>query len=149
MFLPQFLSDHRVAFETVVHPPAYTAQKRAKFMGVSGHHVAKNVLLRGPEGFFLAILPATRIIDLDALARHLGGAVRLASEAEIAEVFRDCELGALTPFGSLYGLPTILEASLPGDADLVCGAQRHAVAVRIRCGDFEKIEKPRRVGFAR
>lgn len=149
MLLPQYLADHRVAFETVVHPPAYTAQNRAKFLGVSGHYVAKNVLLKGPQGFLLAILPASQVIDLEALSRHLEGPVRLASEEEMAEVFFDCELGALTPFGSLYGLSTILEASLPPDAILTCGAQRHAVAVKIQCRDFERIEKPKRLHFAK
>lgn len=149
MYLSQFLADHRVAFETVVHPPAFTAQKRAKFLHVSGHCVVKNVLLKAPEGFVLALLPASLRIDLDSLSSELGGPVRLATQEEIADRFRDCELGTLTPFGSLYGLKTVLEASLPSDAYIVCEAQRHAVAVRVLCRDFERIEKPRRLCFAR
>lgn len=149
MHLSEYLADNQVAFETVVHPPAFTAQKRAKFLRVSGHWVVKSVLLRGPAGLLLAILPASRHVDLEALAQCLEGSVRLATEAEIGEAFADCELGSLTPFGSLYGLPTILEASLPPDALIVCEAQRHAVAVRILCRDLERIERPRRIRFGK
>lgn len=149
MYLPQFLADQCVAFDTVVHAPAFTAQKRAKFLHVTGHRVVKNVLLKAPEGFILALLPATQHVDLDALTRHFEGPVRLAADDEIKDVFRDCELGALTPFGSLYGLPTILEAALPADALLICEAQRHALAIRIQCRDLERIEKPRRLPFGK
>lgn len=74
MRVAQFLSEHSVPFETVVHPPAYSAQKRAKYLGVSGKQVAKAILLAGPEDYFLAVLPASRQIDPDALAKALGGA---------------------------------------------------------------------------
>ena len=36
MRLTQFLSDQQVAFEEMVHPPAFTSQKLAKFLHVSG-----------------------------------------------------------------------------------------------------------------
>ena len=52
------------------------------------------------------------------------------------------------PFGRLYGLPTILEATLPLDAPIVFEAQRHAVAIRMSCRDFMKLERPERIAFA-
>ena len=59
MRVPQFLSDHDVPFETMVHAPAFTAQKRAKVLHLPGRQIAKTVLLAGPTGQFLAVLPAT------------------------------------------------------------------------------------------
>jgi Ala-tRNA(Pro) deacylase len=149
MRIDAFLADQNVPFETLPHPPAYTAQKRAKYLHVSGSRVAKSILLRGPEGFFLAVLPATRQIDTDRLAHHLGGPVRLADGAEIADVFRDCEWGVVPPFGALYGLQTIVEDSLSADAELIFEGHTHVEAVRMRCGDFERLERSRRLPFAR
>ena len=77
MRVPQFLTEQFVKFETIVHPPAFTAQKRARFLHIPGSQVAKSVLLRGPQGFFLAVLPATHHVDAERLATQLGGAVRL------------------------------------------------------------------------
>ena len=100
MRVEQFLSQQRVAFETIVHPPAFTAQKRAKYLGIPGQLVAKCVLLHGPSGYLLAVLPATYRVDLEALTHALNGPVRLASGRELTEVFQDCEWGVAAPISS-------------------------------------------------
>jgi len=149
MRVPLFLTEQRVPFETIVHPPAFSAQKRAQYMHVPGREVAKCVLLAGPEDYVLAILPATHQVDTEALATILGGPVRLAESQEIGDVFRDCECGVVPPFGTLYGLPTILDESLDGDGMLVFEGHTHAEAIRMRCRDFEQLERPVRLRFAR
>lgn len=147
MHIAQFLSEQRIAFESLLHPPAFTAQKRAKCLHIPGRQVAKSVLLVG-GGYFLAVLPATHVIDTQELARHLDRPVRLADDRELAETFPDCEWGVVPPFGTLYGLPTLLEDSLPSDALLVFEGNSHAEAIRLRCRDFERLERPRRLRFA-
>jgi Ala-tRNA(Pro) deacylase len=148
MQLSQYLADHHVVFETLPHAPAFTAQRRAKYLGLSGKQVAKSVLLRGPAGFVLAVLPASAQVDTEVLSRHLGGAVRLATREEVAEVFLDCEWGVASPLGVIYGLPTFLDESLPADADIVLELQSHFEAVRLRCGDFERVAAPTRLPLA-
>jgi len=145
----QFLSEQAVDFEPLVHPPAYTAQKRAKYLHVSGKQIAKSVLLAGPGGYVLAVLPATRQVDTAALSRQRGGPVRLATDEEIGEIFQDCEWGVVAPFGALYGIETILDDSLSPESWIVFEANTHAEAVRMRCRDFEELEKPRRLSFAK
>ncbi len=149
MRLPEFLAEQRVPFETLVHPPAFTAQKRARFLHVSGRHVAKNVLLAGPDGYLLAVLPAVDHVDTDKLSREFGGWVRVADDREIARVFADCEWGAVPPFGTLYGLATLLEESMDPEALIVFEANSHAEAIRMRCRDFERLERPRRMRLVR
>src|SRR5207302_1876608 len=119
-------------FETLVHPPAFTSQKRAHFLHVPGRQVAKCVLLAGPGGYLLAVLPATDHVDTERLARELGGPVRVASDHEIAQVFCDCEWGVVPPLGTLYGLRTLLEDAIDPDALIVSEADSHAVAIRMR-----------------
>src|SRR5437867_3572462 len=87
MRVADFLSLQQVRFETLWHPPAFTAAKRAKYLHLPGRQVAKSVLLVGPGGPFLAVLPATHHIDTAALAASLGGPVRLADQDELADVF--------------------------------------------------------------
>jgi Ala-tRNA(Pro) deacylase len=145
MRVPEFLRQQGVPFETVVHPPAFTAQRQARCLHVPGKQLAKSVLLKGPQGDLLAVLPATHHVDLESLAQALGGPVRLATEAEVAEVFRDCEWGVRTPFGALYGLPTLLDDSFDSEEFMVFEAHLHAIAIRMRCRDFERLEKPRRL----
>ena len=149
MGIPEFLREQHVPFEPLPHAPAFSAQKRAKFLRVPGARVAKCVLLRGPGGLFLAVLPATHQIDEAALSAALMGPVRLATEAELVGVFRDCEWGVVPPFGRLYGLPSLLDESIDPGTLLVFEGQTHVEAIRLRCRDFERLEKPRRLRFAR
>jgi len=171
MRVPSFLTEQHVPFETIVHPPTFTASKRARFLHVPGKHLAKCVLLEvvgptcrvgpvadgtyiaevlpGRQDLLLAILPATHHVDLRMVADNVGGPVSLARGEEIPEVFRDCEWGGLVPFGSLYGLPSLLDDSFDPEAFLVFEAHLHAVAIRMRCRDFERLENPRRLSFAR
>jgi Ala-tRNA(Pro) deacylase len=148
MRVPQFLIEQCVVFETLVHPPAFTAQKRAKFLHVPGRLVAKTVLMAGPCGFFLAVLPATHQVDTAALAVLFGTPVRLADLEEMAEVFRDCEWGVVPPFGTLYGLPTVIDEVFDSDAMIVFEGHIHGEAIRVGVRDFERLEKPRRARFA-
>ena len=148
MHIPDYLADQHVAFESLLLPPAFSATQRAKVLHVPGRQVAKCVLLIAPRGPLLAVLPATHHIDLDALATDLSGPVRLAEDDEIAKVFSDCEWGVVLPFGVLYGLQTILDDSLRPDDMIVFEGNTHVEAVRLRCSDFERLERPRRLRFA-
>jgi Ala-tRNA(Pro) deacylase len=145
MRVPNHLADQHTPFETLPHPPAFTAARRAQFLHVPGRLLAKSVLLRGPDGYLLAVVPATHRVVLGAVAVFVGGPVCLAQTGEITEVFCDCEWGALTPFGSLYGVPTLLDSSFEPEAMLVFEAHLHVLAIRLRCRDFERLEKPRRL----
>lgn len=149
MRLAQFLTDHRIFFEIILHPPAFTAQKRAKFLRVSGKQVVKTVLLSSSTGYFLAVLPASSHVDTAALEKALGRSVRLADSREVAEVFCDCEWGVAAPFGTLYGVSSVIDESLDPSSMLVFEGQTHAEAIRMRCRDFENLERPQRLRFAR
>jgi len=149
MRISDYLSEQRIAFERLPHPPAYSAQKRAKYLRLPGCQVAKCVLLVGPSGYLLAVLPATHQVDTQALAQYLGGPVRLASDREIAAIFHDCEWGVVSPFGRRYGLTTLLDDSISPDAPLVLETHTQFESIRLLCRDFERLEQPRRLPFAR
>ncbi len=149
MHIDEYLLEQRIDFEWLPHPPAYTAQKRAKYLSVPGEQVAKCVLLAGPSGYLLAVLPATHQVDTTVLIEQLGGPVRLATDREVAAVFPDCEWGVVPPFGTRYGLSTLLDDAIAPDALIVLETHTQFEAVRLRCRDFERLENPRRLRFAR
>jgi Ala-tRNA(Pro) deacylase len=149
MRISDYLTAQQIDFERLLHPPAFSAQKRAKYLRLPGRQVAKSVLLTGPSGYLLAVLPATHQVDTKTLAEHLGGPVRLANDREIAEVFHDCEWGVVSPFGTRYGLATLLDDSIKSDAPLVLETHTQFESIRLLCRDFERLEQPRRLPFAR
>jgi len=148
MRVTQFLADQHVTYEEMLHAPAFNSQKLAKSLHISGRQVVKSVLLKGPKGFFLAVLPAASRIDFVRLSTAMNGPVRLATEAELVDQFLDCEWGAVMPFGRLYGMQTVLDATISPDTTIVFQAQRHMLAIKMQCRDFVKLERPERVLFA-
>lgn len=147
--LKQHLDAAGVAYEVLSHPQAFTAQEVAEAQHVKGREVAKVVMLRSGGDFFMAVLPAPYRVDLD-LARGVVGRpdLQLATEAEFAGLFPDCEPGAMPPFGNLYGVPVLVDDSLTRDEHIVFNAGTHTQTVRMRYADFARLVQPRVAAFA-
>jgi Ala-tRNA(Pro) deacylase len=149
MRLVEYLAEQRISFQMLLHPPAFSAQRRAKYLHVKGEQVAKAVLLHGPDGRFLAVLPATHEVDLRWLSSFLGGSVAVVSQTEAARVFRDCEWGVVSAFGNLYGLPTLVDSALRPDSWIILEAATHVEAILLSCRDYERLSGSFRLSFAR
>ena len=144
MNIPQFLGQRHVTFEVLQHPQAFDAQHLAQAVHVSGHHVAKTVLLRANKSdYVVAVLPATHYVDLDKTREALQAqTVELATEVEMSERCPDCEVGSLPPFGSQYQMRTVVDSLLTADEDMVFEGNTHTEAIRMKSRDFLTVEKP-------
>jgi len=138
--LDSFLQHARVPFTTFRHPPAYTAQEEAAVSHVPGCSWAKIVVCAADEELVLAVVPAHRMVDLEAL-RQLAGAVmmRLADEREFERSYPDCEPGAMPPFGALYQQRVFVDRSLVGESEMVFNAGTHTDAICMHYGDFAEL----------
>jgi Ala-tRNA(Pro) deacylase len=145
MNVVKYLEGGRFTFDVIPHHPTYSAQRLAQELHVPGREVAKTVLLRadGLGEYVVAALPANRTVDLERVAKLLGkGKPELATEQEIAKHCPDCELGALPPFGSQYGMKTIVDSRLAEDEQIVFESNTHDEAIRMRFDEFRKLEHP-------
>jgi Ala-tRNA(Pro) deacylase len=152
MKIQAFLESQGVPFTALKHRPTYDAQRTAQVLHVHGNEMAKTVLLRANGGYVyvVAVLPATKKIDLEKTREVLGGAkVELATEVEISEHCPDCEIGALPPFGSQYDMKTIVDESLAEDDEIVFEGNTHEEAIRMKYADFARVEQPLVADFAR
>ena len=147
----RLLETGGVAFETLPHREAYTAQGVAAAVHVSGWNLAKVLVVRAPgEGPSMIVLPASCRLDLAALARALGKpSVALVPETEMASLFPDCETGAMPPFGQLYGLPVWVDACFPKAGEFAFQAGNHHEVVRMRYAEYERLAKPVVAEFCR
>ncbi len=140
--LKTLLDENQIPYTAMPHTTAYTAQGTAATMKVSGKELAKTVVVRADDSFVLAVLPAAHHASMEKLSGLLGKPARLATEQEFGELFPDCELGAMPPFGELYGLPIYVDESLAADEEIVFNAGTHHDAIRLRYADFAKLAKP-------
>ena len=109
----EFLTAHHVPYRTQRHSPAFTAQEVAEKAHISGYHLAKTVVVKLDGKMAICVLPATERVNFSQL-RHAAGShtAELASEDEFAGCFPTCELGAVPPFGNLYGLAGSMRLTL-------------------------------------
>jgi len=145
MNVQEFLSDRHIEYNAIPHGDAYDAQHLAQTLHVPGENVAKTVLLRADRGYtyIVAVLPATKTIDFEKVSSALGGSqIELATEIEIQQHCPDCEMGVLPPFGSQYGMKTLVEESLTQDEWIVFEGNSHHDAIRMRFADYRQIEEP-------
>ena len=152
MDISSYLKRKGVDFERIEHRPTYDSQRMAQALHVSGYHVAKTVLLRVGKHRQLkvAILPATHTVDFGRLRELLStDVVELATELELARQCPDCEIGVLPPFGSLYGMETLVDHDVAEETFVVFEGTRHNEAIRMRFEDFRHLEQPRVLSFAR
>jgi Ala-tRNA(Pro) deacylase len=146
--LRDLLDQRGMRYTVITHSPAYTAQRIAQSMHTPGREVAKVVVVRHAGQLGLAVLPAQARVDLGRLAAALGGEVTLASEREFAAAFPDCELGAMPPFGMLYGLRTWVDESLLRDQEICFNAGTHSEAIRMSFKDYRRLAAPVVLWFA-
>ena len=65
------------------------------------------------------------------------------SPGEFATLFPGCELGAMPPFGNLYGLETYVTQSLADDEEIAFNAGTLTELVRMPYRDFERVVHPK------
>jgi Ala-tRNA(Pro) deacylase len=141
----EFLDDHHTTYQVIDHPAVYSAQRMAEAVHVSGDIVAKSVVLKAGHGFcyFLVVVPATTRVDLDKIRATMGlDEIELASEHEVAAQCRDCEVGAMPPFGSQLGMETIIDESLTSSDEIVFEGNCHHQAIRMKYRDYYQLEHP-------
>jgi Ala-tRNA(Pro) deacylase len=142
--LKECLDDNKVNYDVLTHAQVYTAQDVAAAMHVSGNDLAKSVVVKADDRFVLAVLPAPRKVDEERFGKLIGAKeVRMAHESEFASLFPGCELGAMPPFGNLYGVDVYVDRSLTADEEIVFNAGNHAEAIRMKYKDFERLVSPK------
>ena len=107
-----YLETHGVSYETLQHPYSRTSEETADVAFIWEDQLAKTVLLEDERGYVAAVVPASYKVDLKKLRHQTNRKLELATEAELADVFPDCEMGALPPLGQAYGIPTVYDDRL-------------------------------------
>ncbi len=144
--LRQFLAITGVPYDVVTHPRTESSSRTAQAAHVPGDELAKSVLLRDERGYVLAVIPSTRRVALGSLERMLDRELNIASESEVANIFSDCDIGAVPPVGAAYGVDVIYDEKLVAAGDLYFEAGDHRNLVHISGNDFNALMRDARHG---
>jgi Ala-tRNA(Pro) deacylase len=147
--LKDLLNEQKVKYVVLSHSPAYTAQEIAATAHVPGKELAKTVMVKVDGEMTMVVLPASHQIDISRLKSVLGaGTVELADENEFRNRFPSCELGAMPPFGRLYGMKTFVDQTLAEDERIAFNAGTHTELMRMTYADYERTAEPVRLQFS-
>jgi len=148
--LRRFLDANHADYSATVHPKAFTAREVALAEHLPPREIAKAVVLFGDGDYHMVVIPASKLVDFQELRPALGLAqARLATEDELAGLFPDCELGAMPPFGSLYGISVYLDSSLAGEPTIAFNAGTHRDVLHMTTAEFRRLAKPAVVSLVR
>ena len=131
-----FLRARGAHYTTEWHRPTFTSRETACRARVDAEHLAKSIVLEDEHGVLLAVIPASRRLELGRVREELGRALHLCGEPACAALFPDCAFGAIPPLGAAYGLETVLDTSLETCDEVFFEGGDHETLVRMGGGAF-------------
>jgi Ala-tRNA(Pro) deacylase len=147
--LKEFLDTNQVKYVSIRHSPAFTAQEIAASAHVPGKELAKTVMVKIDGRMAMAVLPASLKVDFHKIQEAAGAEqVELAPEKEFRDMFPGCEVGAMPPFGNLYGMDVFVAPQLAEDEEISFNAGNHTELLKLSFGDFQRLVEPKIVPIA-
>jgi Ala-tRNA(Pro) deacylase len=141
--LKDYLDIHGIHYVTITHSKAFTMQYIAALTHISGHEIAKTVMVKVDGKMAMAVLPASYRINFAELKSVLGAKeVHLAHESEFKDMFPMCEVGAMPPFGNLWNIPVFVALSLTNAEKISFSAGNHMELIQMAYRDFQNLVNP-------
>jgi Ala-tRNA(Pro) deacylase len=147
--ISSFLDSQHVPYQAFTHSRAYTAQGTAQAQHLSGKRLAKVVMVMVNERQpIMAVVSASYRVDLERLGQVLSTYnIRLATEEEFRDLFPECELGAMPPFGNIYHMDVWIDEKLKSYPAISFNAGTHAEIIQMAFADFDRLVQPKVASF--
>jgi Ala-tRNA(Pro) deacylase len=147
--LKEFSDAQNVKYVGIFHSLSYTAQEIAASVHIKGKELAKTVMVKLDGKLAMTVLPASHQVDFDRLKMASGAKeVALATEEEFEDLFPGCDIGAMPPFGNLYGMDVYVSRALTMDEEIALNAGSYYELIRLTYKDFEKLVNPMIADFS-
>ena len=142
--IQEFLDGNKVKYAVISHSPAYTAAEVAASAHIPGKDLAKTVIVDIDGTLAMAVVPASREVDMAALRAAAGASrVGLAEEADFAHRFEGCKLGAMPPFGNVFGMDTYVDRDLAKEEWIAFNAGTHTDLIALKFSDYRRVAHPK------
>jgi Ala-tRNA(Pro) deacylase len=131
-----YLDEAGVDYQLLHHPYSPNSRTAADAARIPADQLAKPVLLEDDKGFLMAVVPASRRVELQSLERQLGRRLVLATERDVQDLFCDCTQGAVPAIGQAYGLEVVWDDCLAACPDIYFEAGNHTDLVHMSGKEF-------------
>jgi len=143
-----FLDQNKIDYQLVPHPKTYSSKESAAAAHVREDHIAKAIILEDSQGFVMTVIPGDAWVKFHAINSELNRTLELAPEGVSEEIFQDCAIGAIPPFGIAYGLETVVvDEGLTSLANVYFEAGDHENLVHVSGESFKRLQSGARHGY--
>lgn len=133
------LDKFNIAYSTVHHNYSISSLNSAHTAHVPAQQMVKPVILHDQQGYLMALVPSDKYVYISELNNILGREVELASEADVSNLFADCDAGAIPPVGEAYGMDVVVDYGLDSCNEIYFESGNHQDLVHMSGQSFQKL----------
>lgn len=147
--IKDLLEQHHVSYTTFEHAPVRTSEEaaalRPEYTLAQG---AKALIVKvtprsAAASFIQVVVPGDQKFDTKKVKTLLDAKdLRFATPAEVATLTAGIEPGGVPPFGNLFGLSVIVDASLYEHDDIIFNAGDRRYSIAIKSTDHRRVIEP-------
>lgn len=137
--IQEYLDDQHIPYDVVKHEKTENSSMTARESHVPGDSLAKGVVLKWDGSYVLAVLPASRHVDLGQVRKLLGEKVELATEQETSSLFPDCDTGAVPIVAEPYRVACVIDDGLDMRSDIYFEGGDHQTLIHVRHEEFSRL----------
>jgi HD-like signal output (HDOD) protein/prolyl-tRNA editing enzyme YbaK/EbsC (Cys-tRNA(Pro) deacylase) len=135
-----YLATKNGQYKVRVVQPADSFESTLAAARLSPAQVARTVLMKSGSAYLMAIVPADREVDPEALKRLFKRDFTPCSDAEVQELMPNCAADYLPPLAEPYGLKAIQDKRLRALENVYFTAGVPELFVRASRDDFAKLQ---------
>lgn len=128
-----------IDFNLVPHAHSSNSLQTARLAHVAPKQVAKAVMTHDGDTYRLCLIPSTNRLVTSWLDEHMNGHFRLVAEEELADLFADCEAGAVPALGQVYGFPVIWDSAFSSMDEIFFESGDHENLIRVEHAGFMQL----------
>jgi len=135
-----FLEKSKVKYEIVKHKTVYTAFDKAQTLKVPEKIISKTLVLKMDGKLAMALIPANKNLNKEKIKKLTKAKkVDLASEKLIKNRLKGVKVGAIPPFGNLWGFQIFADKSLTKEKEIILNGGDYNFSIKIKPKEIKKL----------
>ena len=135
-----FLEKNKIKYEPIKHRTVYTAFDKAATLKVPQKIVGKTLVVKLDKNPAIVLIPANKNLDKEKLKKvaKVKG-VDFIKEAWMKKNLKGVKVGAIPPFGNLWGLATFIDRSLINQSKIIVNGGDYNWSIKITPATLKKL----------
>lgn len=145
-----FLDKNKARYELIEHRTVFTAFDKSQTLKLKPNIIGKTLVLKADGQILVVLIPANKNLDKQKFKKIVNlenkkigqkavKTISFVSERLMKNKFKGVKIGAVPPFGNLFGFPTFINNSLLKQPKIVVNAGDYNWSIKIGGGAFGRL----------